>query len=143
LYLGIGTPSREKNVVRMPINTQYRTPNRLLEVLANPPIALLIKRADTDCSGTGATGKLVFVGGPADKGCCPVETEENERGFPGSVGLGLPDVCVALQDMLVWTWLRMDLEQYVLGTSDDAVGFRGPVNARNELVMLHPVNHVK
>jgi hypothetical protein len=104
-YLGIGTPSSKKNIVRMPINTQHSTPNRLLQMLANPPIALFVKGAHTDCAGTGATGKLVFIWGPADEGCCSVETKENECGFPGPVGLSLPDVCIALRDTLVSTWL--------------------------------------
>jgi hypothetical protein len=82
----------------MPIDAQHGTPNRFLQVLAHPPIALLVKGAYADCAGTGATGKLVFVGGPADKGCGTVETEEDERGFPGSVGLSLPDIGIALQD---------------------------------------------
>jgi hypothetical protein len=106
-------------------------------MLANPPIALFVKGADTDRAGTGATGKLVFVWGPADEGCCPVETKENKRGFPVPVGLSLPDIRIALQDISIEAVVEGFLGKYVLRTGDDAVGFRGPVNTRNELVMLH------
>jgi hypothetical protein len=118
----------------MPIDAQDGTPDRFLEVLANPPIALFVKGAHTDRAGTGATGKLVFVRGPADKRCCTIETEEDERGFPGSVGLSFPDICIALKDTSVWTWGAWGW--YVLRTGDDAIGLGGPVNTCNQLVVL-------
>lgn len=109
--LGIGASSSEKNIIRMPVNTQHRTPNRFLQMLTNPPISLFVKTTDTNRTGTGATGKLVFVGGPTDKGCCSVETEEDERGFPCSIRLTFPDVCVALEGVSIMRQYRARLQR--------------------------------
>lgn len=116
--------SSKKDRVGVPIEGEHRRAEGLLDVLSDPPIALLIKLADSDGPGSGSYRKLLLVGRPADERRRAVQAEENEGREPGGrarlgVGEVVPDVGVA-----------------VVRASDDPVRLRRPVDARHQLVML-------
>lgn len=48
--LGVGRTRSEKDVVRMPVDREDGRPDGLLDVLGDPPVVLLVERADGDGS---------------------------------------------------------------------------------------------
>ena len=69
--------------------------------------------------GTATDSKLVLVGAPLDTSRRPVDTEQDQSGFPLPRRLSGPNVGVT-----------------VLRTGNDPVGTRGPGDGGDELVVL-------
>jgi hypothetical protein len=108
----------------MPIKREDSRPERLLDVLRDPPIALPIKLTYGNRPRPTRDGKLLLVGRPPHECRRAVQPQEDEGRLPsGDAGVGVgqevPDVGVA-----------------VVGASDDPVGVRSPVNTRYKLVVL-------
>jgi len=116
--VGIGGTGSEENRIRMPGDGEDRGPDRLLEVLGNPPVVFGLEVTDGDGAGAGTDGELGFVGRPTDGGGSAVEAEEDESVFPGALSSEVPDVGIA-----------------VLGAGDNLARLWGNVNGSNGLVV--------
>lgn len=122
--LHVGTTSGQKHVVLVPFQRQHSRPERTLNVLGNPPVVVLLKRADADDPSTGGNGELVLVGTPSHESRSSIQAQEHKGRLPDlsaglRVRLELPDVRVT-----------------ILRAGDDAVGLRGPVDTGDELIVF-------
>lgn len=95
-------------------------------MFGDPPIALIVILAHRHRPGSGSDGELGLVGGPADERGGTVEAEQDEGGLP--VGSGRRGARVDA--------VRPDVGVAVLGGRDDAVGMWGPIDRRDELIVL-------
>lgn len=104
----------------MPVQAENSGADGLLDMLADPPVALLLKVAHTDAARTRGHRKLVFLGRPAHKGRSAVDAQQHQGGLPLLVAcVQVPNVGVA-----------------VLGAGHDAVRLGGPVHGGDGLVVL-------
>jgi len=109
--------SGEEDVVGMPVNLQHGGLVSL-QVLADPPIIVLLEVADGDQLGTRGDGELVLIGAPLDISGGAVDAKNYKSGLPGSI-LVSPHIGIS-----------------VLTTSDNSVALRGPVDSSDELVVF-------
>ena len=126
VYFWIGSPSSEKDVIWMPVNTENGTANGLLEVFAHPPITFFIKAANADYSGTGSTSKFILMRRPSNKSCSSVQTKKNKSWFPWPITLRLPNIRIPLHIR----WNKMSREE----TSWEQVTMRFDLGAQSTLV---------
>jgi len=115
--LKIARSSGQENVVGVPIDLQYGG-FVLLDVLADPPIVILLKVANRDTLGSASNGKLVLLRAPLDVGGASIDSKNYQSGLPGVVLPG-PNVSIS-----------------VLGAGNDSVGLLSPVNSSDNLVVL-------
>jgi len=66
--LGIRASSRDQDVVGMPVDRQNGRPERLLEMLGDPPVVLFIEGTDSDCPRQ--VDYQTFSGGSCDRDVC-------------------------------------------------------------------------
>lgn len=59
-YLHISTSSGEQDVVRVPVEAENGAADRLFDVLAHPPVIVLLKVTDADATRSGRDSKLVL-----------------------------------------------------------------------------------
>lgn len=110
----------------MPVQAEDSGADRLLDVLADPPVALLLKVAHTDAARSRSNRKLVFLGRPAHKSCSAVDAQQHQGGLPLLVGtVQVPDIGIA-----------------VLGAGHDAVRLGRPVDRGDGLVVLGQGPHL-
>lgn len=84
--VGVGRARGEQDAVRVPRQGRHRAPDRLLQVLRDPPVVLLLKVAHGDQARPGPDGELPLRGGPAHERGRAVDPEEDEGRFPPGGG---------------------------------------------------------
>ena len=101
----------------MPINLE-NSGFVLLDMLADPPIVILLEVADGDALGTAGYSELLLIGGPPDVSGSAVDTQNYKSRLPLTI-LEIPDVGVT-----------------ILRTGHQAVGLGSPVDTSNELIVF-------
>jgi len=115
--LEVGGSGGEKLVVRVPCNTSDSAAV-LLNVLADPPVVLLLEVADRHDLGAAGHSELVTLRAPLDVSGGAVDTKDNQHRLPLLIGIG-PHVSVT-----------------ILRAGDDTVVDAIPVDASDNTVVL-------
>jgi len=115
--LEVGRGSGKKLVVRMPCDTSDSA-TVLLNVLADPPVVLLLKVADRNNLGAASNSELVTLRAPLHAGSSTVDTKDNQNGLPLTLLTG-PHVSVT-----------------ILRAGNDTVVDAIPVDASDDAVVL-------
>lgn len=102
----------------MPINGKDRTTDRLLEMLACPPVIILLKVTHSNATSATGNSKLVFIRRPTNKSGCTVDTQEHKAWFPYT------------------SFLSPHISVTVLRTGHNTVGVGCNINARDNLIVL-------
>ena len=92
----------------------------LLNVLANPPIVVLLEVADRDDLGATGDGKLVTLRAPLDVSGSAVDTKDNQHGLP----------------LLLTCVISPHVSVTILGARNDTVVDTIPVDASHNTVVL-------
>jgi hypothetical protein len=116
--------------------------NRLLDVLANPPIIFFFEIANGNNTGAGANSKFCFGRRPTYEGCGTVDTEENERRFV-ACWRGFPDKSIAVCKTLLVVYSHNALPRraevmyckHTLRTGDYPASTQGNIYACNSFVV--------
>jgi len=114
----VGGTSGDEDVVGVPVDAEDGGADGALDVLADPPVVVLLKVAHGYALRPTRHCELVPPRAPLDLGGCSVDSQDGEGGLPLLALLG-PHVRIA-----------------VLGAGHDSVGVRSPVNAGYQLVVL-------
>jgi len=115
----ISRAGRQQVVIGMPVQAGHSGTNGFLDVLAYPPVILLLKVADRNQTSSAAHCELVLLWRPLDTGGSSVDAQDDEGWFPSFAAVQRPHVGIAVR-----------------ATSHNSVAGWGPVDARHTLGML-------
>jgi len=128
--LEVGGTAGDEDIVGVPINGEDGGADGLLDVLADPPIIILLKVTDGDALGTAGHGELITLGAPFNLGGGPVDTQDNQGWLPTLNGLLLAIIFNGLLGP------GPDIGIPILGAGDNAIIDGIPINASDQFVMF-------